>query len=144
MTSMKPTAILATTAKSPNGSWEAIGEAATRGDRGFVHVRSLTAATAVKDLDFHFLGPSYLAFTADGAALIAIGGNSRQGEIRVWRTADWEELHREALDSEPNSVAMSPDGSTLLTGGYAGNLRFRDAHTGKTVQTIDTCPKGCK
>jgi WD40 repeat protein len=79
----------------------------------------------------------YATFLPDGRAVLAreVGrGNARFNEIRLWEVETGRLLRSFSLgDSEPVCCAVSPDGSTLATGGdYRGHaIRLWDLATGK-------------
>jgi WD40 repeat protein len=76
-----------------------------------------------------------LAFSPDGeklaAAYASIGDEG--GVAVVWRLSDGKELYRANIDDgygRGSSVAFSPDGRLLATGGGSGEIKLWDAETG--------------
>ncbi|NUP96936.1 MAG: hypothetical protein HUU28_12320 [Planctomycetaceae bacterium] len=73
-----------------------------------------------------------LVFSPDGAHLFAAGGEAGlSGEIRQWKTADASlvrvfEGHKDAV----YSVALSPDGQTLASGGYDPQVKLWNVESG--------------
>jgi RNA polymerase sigma factor (sigma-70 family) len=71
-----------------------------------------------------------LCFSADGKYLAA---SVRPTGCGVWEVATGKEVWREPATGK---VAFSPDGHTLVNGGFDKQLRFRDATTGKVRTTL--------
>jgi len=77
-----------------------------------------------------------LAFSPDGeklAAAFAILGDEG-GVAVVWRLSDGQELYRANIDDgygRGSTVAFSPDGRLLATGGGSGEIKLWDAESGK-------------
>jgi WD40 repeat protein len=82
-----------------------------------------------------------LAFAADGAGL-ALGGEGAGAAVRAWDVAEdgdgWRVSERwaDAAGERVLSVAFSPGGPTLATGGADGVVRLRDARTGELRGTL--------
>ncbi len=76
---------------------------------------------------------SGINFVADSKTFIALGN---MGEVRLWDAATGKEIRRfEDQDQQISAVALSPDGKTLLTGGYrdggATKISLWDITTGR-------------
>jgi hypothetical protein len=80
-----------------------------------------------------------LAFTADGAKLIAASGAPGvAGEITIWNVADGKQLsrftgHKDAI----YAVAISADGKTLATGSYDQRIILWNAVDGAALRTLE-------
>jgi WD40 repeat protein/class 3 adenylate cyclase len=77
-----------------------------------------------------------LAFSPDGQKLAAAyAGLGPQGGVAVvWRLPDGKELYRANIDDgygRGSSVAFSPDGRLLATGGGSGEIKLWDARNGR-------------
>ncbi|MBI4583869.1 MAG: pre-peptidase C-terminal domain-containing protein [Planctomycetes bacterium] len=79
-----------------------------------------------------------LLFSADGALLVAAGGEpGRFGEACLFRAASGEKLralrgHRDAL----YAAALSPDGRILATGSWDHEIKLWEAPTGKELRAL--------
>jgi len=83
-----------------------------------------------------------LTFSRDGAYLISAGVDQN---IYIWDTATWKRV-RQFEEGQPESVlsmALSPDGRMLVTGGFdpatvnnPAHLILRDLNSGKALKTI--------
>ncbi len=81
-----------------------------------------------------------LAFTPDGKALVAVGGDpARWGEVQVWDVASRKQ--RSSLVSSTDTFyggGISPDGKLVAAGGGADkSIRLVDIETGKEVRRMD-------
>jgi WD40 repeat protein len=80
-------------------------------------------------------GATQLAFSWDSRFLAAVGGRSRPGgprEIKVWDAGSGKEWRSfEGLKEWECSVAFSPDGRTLATGGFECSLCLWELATGR-------------
>ncbi|HEY7116581.1 MAG TPA: c-type cytochrome domain-containing protein, partial [Tepidisphaeraceae bacterium] len=85
-----------------------------------VELRSVENQAVLATLGPHAGHVNAVAFSADGAKLIAAAGDPGvSGEVTIWNVADGKRLrrftgHKDAL----YAVAISPDGKTLATGSY--------------------------
>jgi WD40 repeat protein len=86
-----------------------------------------------------------VAFSPDGKRLVGVGGGGpgrpgraggggppRAGEVKVWDAQTGQELL--SLKGAGSSVAFSPDGKRLASGG--GEVKVWDAQTGQEILTI--------
>jgi RNA polymerase sigma factor (sigma-70 family) len=128
---------------SPDGKLLAVG----RGDNA---VRVWKVATGERHLDFplsHTDTLDAVAYSPDGR-LVFTGG--RDGFVRVWDVAAARELRKLEVAkglSAASAVAVSPDGVTVVAGGYestpagfVGRLKLWEVATGKELPAEQ--PKG--
>jgi WD40 repeat protein len=93
-----------------------------------VRVWDVAAAREVHCFKGHTAVACGVAFDVDGKRLFSVGHDANGG--RVWDLATGKELFQLAEPGTPmNSVALSPDGKTLATGGFV--VRLWDPATGK-------------
>jgi WD40 repeat protein/uncharacterized caspase-like protein len=81
-----------------------------------------------------------VAFSADGRLVLTGSGHSPDGDnsARIWDAKTGKELHRLEGGGITKTVAFSPDGGGVLTGGEGGNVaRLWDARTGKEARRFD-------
>lgn len=79
-----------------------------------------------------------LAFSQDGATLLAAGGTpARFGEVQIWDARKGALLHSVALTNDTVfGASLSPDGTTIAAGGADNTVRILDARTGKELHKI--------
>ena len=80
-----------------------------------------------------------LAFTADGATLIAAAGTPGQlGELKLFRVADGTHLGTPVRTTDSvYTVSLSPDGSRLAAGGADRKVTIIDIETQEVLHTIE-------
>ena len=96
-------------------------------------------------LNAHAGAVSALAFSADGGRFVSAGAEaySHLSGERQWAAIVWDmaTVAQQALLSGHQglvrAIAFSPDGATLATGADDGTLRFWDADSGASLDTID-------
>jgi sugar lactone lactonase YvrE len=124
---------------SPDGKWLAVGQS---GQADVVRLYDPDTGQCRKTLpaDEFAIHKSVVAFSADGK-LLAVGCSKG---IRLYRTADWEELatgvRQDFISSE--AVALSPDGATLaavvnLPFGGSGTILLWDTRQGKELRRLE-------
>ncbi len=75
-----------------------------------------------------------VAVSADGTVVAAGAGMwDKPGEVGVWNLARPEPLQRFPAELGVASVALSPTGTLLASGNWAGHVRVHDHKTGKEV-----------
>ncbi len=73
-----------------------------------------------------------LAFSPDGTKLVTTGARHIQpGQLKVWDVATGKNLVRVRGIRGIRAVAWAPDGRSIATGIFGGELRLRDPTTGK-------------
>jgi WD40 repeat protein len=74
-------------------------------------------------------------FNGDGSRFVAGSSTGGTGLARIYSTDDGKLLHELAGHSRGVfSVAFSPDGKQVVTGGFEGKLRLFDAETGQLIK----------
>ena len=88
----------------------------------------------MRTLRGHEDGVSAIAFDADGTVLVS---GDRSGVLQVWSPSDPSARPREldAVEGAVWSLALSPDGTTLASGGAV--LRLVDMKTGKVAANLE-------
>lgn len=88
-------------------------------------------------------GPWMISVAPDGKTLAVAMGGTR--EISIWDLQTYQEIRRRAVPDDPSrpankdaydslsSVAFSPNGKYIVTGGSAGMVRIWDAATLREV-----------
>jgi WD40 repeat protein len=95
--------------------------------------------------------PRQATFTRDGRLLAA---SDASGLITLHDTGNWRTVGRFNHPGGATSVAFSPDGKTLYSGGYDGKVRIWDVASrapagvldgaAKTIWTMDVSPDGSR
>ena len=93
-----------------------------------VEIHDVRSGKTVATLTGHAGHVNDVGFTRDGKLLYAAAGEpSLAGEVRLWSTEDWRSAgairgHSDSL----YAAAVSPDGKTLVTGGYDQTIKVWD------------------
>jgi WD40 repeat protein len=103
-----------------------------------VELMALPERSTKRKLGPHRGRVTAVAFSADGARLVAAGGEPGVfGEARLWNVADGGLVrafqgHQDSL----YAAVISPDGKTLATAGYDQQIKLWDVATGKELRTL--------
>ena len=80
---------------------------------------------------------SLLAFSLNGKILATAARDSNDKAIRVWNARTGKLLRKLEHPESINSMTLSPDGSTLVSGSSDSMIRFWDTRTGRNTKTLD-------
>jgi WD40 repeat protein len=103
-----------------------------------VELRYLADLSVIRRLAGQQGNVNSILFSHDGSELFAAGGQPGWGgEIKRWNVAEGKMLavitgHKDAI----YSMALSPDGKVLATGGYDQKIKLWDVATGKELKTL--------
>ena len=91
----------------------------------------------------HENGVSFVAFSPNGKYVVSSGcdirdkpGHCIKSTVRVWETITGREISRASHDDIVDSVAFSPDGMYVVSGGWDGIARVWEARTGKEIAKV--------
>ena len=79
----------------------------------------------------------FLEFSADGETLATAAGYGQEPTIHLWNTSTGELLQEFEHPTGINSITLSPDGDTLVSGDWDGMIRVWDTGTGENTQTFN-------
>ena len=136
---------------SPDGSILASGTVDPRGD-GTIRLWDVVTAKPKATLKGHSGGHELMVFSPDGQTLASadngrfFGGPKENVEmIRLWNTETGQHITLGNPAFRANSIAFSPDGDTIATGGWddnidrdlwSGTVQLWDAATGEHKETL--------
>ncbi len=136
---------------SPDGSILASGNVDPRGD-GTIRLWDVVTGKRKATLKGHTGGYKLMVFSPDGQTLASadsggfFGGPMKNVEmIRLWNIETGQHITLENPDFRANSIAFSPDGDTIATGGWDNNIdrdlwpgtvQLWDAATGEHKETL--------
>ncbi|WP_040888814.1 c-type cytochrome domain-containing protein [Zavarzinella formosa] len=82
-----------------------------------------------------------VAFNKTGSAFVVGSSLDGVGEARVYETESGKRVATcEGVKTPVYAVTFSPDGKTVVTGGFDGIIRFNDAATGKMISEVVPVP----
>ncbi|MFM8252158.1 MAG: WD40 repeat domain-containing protein [Planctomycetota bacterium] len=82
-----------------------------------------------------------VAFNGDGSRLVAVSSLDGKGEVRVYQVADGKELLKVEVPSSGLFSAMfSPDGNSIVCGGFDGQVRLIDVASSKITKSFFPVP----
>jgi len=104
-----------------------------------VEIISVMTRDVIRRLEVQKGNVNALTFSTDGSKLVAGAGQAGvAGEIDIWGVADGALLrHLEGHKDAVYSVALSPDGKTLASGGYDSKIILWDVDSGKPARTLE-------
>ncbi|MBC7812797.1 MAG: tetratricopeptide repeat protein, partial [Burkholderiales bacterium] len=103
---------IASMALSPDGTMIAAGSG-----EGPIFLWDTAARQIIAELDGHESSVNDLEFSTDGTHLIS---GSNDGSVRVWDVATNEQVDEQTIPNSVNSVALTPDGTTVAISSYPG------------------------
>ena len=104
--------------------------------RGGVRLLDLADGKEIRMIRGHEHMAISLAFSPDGK-LLATGGYTSDGDIRLWDVATGKELSRIAAGAGVPVMAFARSGMTLAAGLTDGRLVLYDVPTGKALRTLN-------
>jgi len=133
----------------PNGKCVAIGTT-----NGSIKLWDISSGE-VRELLGHLSWVASMAFTSDGQTLVS---GSFDNTVKLWETSTgrlrysisnpnrfeaMDSIQHQAID-RINTVALSPNGSVVASGGNDGTIRLWDIATGKELRVLDGHSSGVK
>lgn len=85
-----------------------------------------------------------LRFNAEGQLFAAGSSTGNKGELRVYQSNDGKLVSTIDKIGAVYTVAFSPDGKTLASAGFDGNIVLSDPTTGKVTKTFVAVPLAAK
>jgi WD40 repeat protein/tetratricopeptide (TPR) repeat protein len=121
---------------------------ATGADDGTVDLWDIRSGSQLKELGPHGIGIKDVVFTPDGSRIVAVSGDrskngawlmessARDYRVRIWDLTTSAELKVFKATSSVMSVAVTPDGSRILTGLQDGTVRIWRSQFDASVLTL--------
>ena len=105
---------------------------ATAGEDGLIKIWELNTGRLQRTLFGHCMGITKLALSEDGKRLASA---SHEGPVIVWDTSSWTIIQRLKSMKQTTTIALSPAGDRVLTGGNMEILRLWNVDTGQEIQS---------
>jgi tricorn protease-like protein len=97
---------------------------------GWVRVWDAESGLQISTLEGHMEGGISVTISRDGKRIVL----SEHGTVRVWNAESGQEIC--SYNGHANSVAISGDGTRIISGGEDGTVRVWDAETGTEKLTL--------
>lgn len=112
---------------------------------GIVRLWDTQTGEHIRTLTGHARGVNSVAFSPDGRTIatggsiaVAKDGSTIDGTVRLWDVKTGEHLRTLTGHTyNVNSVAFSPDGTLLASGGHDKPVRLWDVKTGKQIRALE-------
>jgi WD40 repeat protein len=81
-----------------------------------------------------------MKFNKDGSLFVAGSSLDSKGEVRVYKTDDGKEVSKLTGVGSVYTVAFAPDGKTVASAGFDGEIVLSDPNTGKVTKKFAAVP----